>query len=316
VARSAARIKDKNPLAAAIGDYGAYLAAERRLSPLTVKAYLADLDGFCAFLHGYRGGAPDLELLLRLTISELRAYLSHLDGEEGLSARSRARKLSSLKAFYRFLERTGRGRNTAVVELRAPRFKRAPPRPVATEAALELAALAGESASEAPAWIALRDRALLLLLYGAGLRISEALSVRTSDASGSDALLIRGKGGKERHVPLLPAVRQALADYRAALPFASKPSEPVFRGVKGGTLSPRIMQRRMAELRGALGLTEEATPHALRHAFATDLLRAGADLRTIQELLGHASLSTTQGYTEVDPSHLMAQYKRAHPRSR
>ncbi len=227
------------------------------------------------FLRTYRGGSPDLETIRKLTISAFRAYLSHLDGEAELTARSRARKLSSLKAFFKFLERSGHGRNTAVAELKSPRFKRAPPRPVGTEAALGLAELAGEHTDDVPAWLGLRDRALLLLMYGAGLRISEALGVKVSDAGAQDALLIRGKGGKERRVPLLPAVRDALADYCAALPFTLKPSEPVFRGVKGGPLSPRLVQRRIAEMRGGLGLAENATPHALRHTFATDLLRAG-----------------------------------------
>lgn len=303
-------------LATLVAGFATHLASERRAARLTVGAYLTDLAGFLEFLTAYRGCEPSLGTLLGLGLAQFRAYLSQLDGEGGLVARSRARKLSSLKAFYRYLEHAGHGRNAALGELRSPRFKRGPPRPVATEAARDLIAQAGETVGEAAPWIAQRDRTLLLLLYGAGLRISEALAVKVSDADGRNALLIRGKGGKERRAPLLPVVIEALAACRAAVPFPLKNGDLLFRGAKGGPLSPRLVQRRLAELRGGLGLPSSATPHALRHAFATDLLRAGADLRTIQELLGHASLSTTQGYTDVDPTHLIGQYKKAHPRSR
>jgi integrase/recombinase XerC len=317
LARPAARLSKPAPsLRDVTQRFEAYLAAERRASPLTARAYLTDLAQFIAFLAHHEGRPASLARLLGLSITDFRAYLSHLDGEAGLSARSRARKLSSLKAFYRFVEKAGHGRNAALGALKGPRFRLAPPRPVTSETARELIAQAGASELEARPWIAARDRAVLLLLYGAGLRISEALGLPAEIADGRDALLIRGKGGKERRLPLLTIVREALADYRQLVPFALKPRDRLFRGEKGGALSARIVQRRVAELRGRLGLTETATPHALRHAFATDLLMAGADLRSIQELLGHASLSTTQGYTQVDPTHLLKQYKKAHPRSR
>lgn len=311
MARPAARLKPPD-LDLIVREFEAHLASERRAAPMTVRAYTADLAHFLAFLRAHREREPRLAMLLELTIADFRAYLSHLSGAQ--SARSRARKLSSLKAFYRFLERAGYGRSAALGALKGPRFSRAPPRPIAAESASRLVAEAG--ADEGAPWVAARDRAILLLLYGAGLRISEALALTADCADGRDALLIRGKGGKERRVPLLPAVRAALAAYRALAPFPSYPKEPLFRGAKGGALSPRMIQRAIARLRGGLGLPESATPHALRHSFATELLKSGADLRSIQELLGHASLSTTQGYTQVDPTHLIGQFKKAHPRSR
>lgn len=317
MARPAARLSKPPPSLSDITQrFKAYLTAERRASPLTVRAYLADLAQFTEFLAHHEGRPANLARILGLGIADFRAFLSHLDGEAGLSARSRARKLSSLKAFYRFVEKAGLGRNAALGALKGPRFKLAPPRPVERETARELIAQVSATELEVPPWIAARDRAVLLLLYGAGLRIGEALGLPAEIADGRDALVIRGKGGKERRLPLLPIVREALAHYREMVPFALTASDPLFRGEKGGPLAARIVQRRIAALRGRLGLTETATPHALRHAFATDLLTAGADLRAIQELLGHASLSTTQGYTQVDPTHLIGQYKKAHPRSR
>lgn len=313
MARPAARLKPP-ALDSIVRAFEAHLASERRAAKLTVRAYLADLAHFLSFVGAHLGRAPTLAALVELPVADFRAYLSHLGNEAGHSARSRARKLSSLKAFFRFLERAGHGRNAALGALKGPRFRRAPPRPVSANAAAGLIAEA-EAEEDAP-WIAARNRAVLLLLYGAGLRISEALALTADTADGRDALLVRGKGGKERRVPLLPACREALAEYRALAPFALKPKEPLFRGAKGAKLSPRMVQRKVARLRGRLGLPESATPHALRHAFATELLKSGADLRSIQELLGHASLSTTQGYTEVDPTHLVAQFKKAHPRAR
>jgi integrase/recombinase XerC len=309
-----AKTRDTSALAEAFEAFEAHLGAERRLSPLTCRAYLADVEALVGFLREHEARAPTLKMLLGLKIAEFRAWLSGL-AASGISARSRARKLSSVKAFYRFLDRAGLGRNAAIAELRAPKFARTPPRPVESGAALKL--IDDAAGADAAPWIQARDLAIFLLLYGAGLRISEALSLSlsASAADGRAALEIAGKGRKVRRVPLLPVVRDALKEARTQLPFAVKDDEPLFRGQKGGPLSPRIVQRRMAQLRGRLGLPETATPHALRHAFATDLLKAGADLRTIQELLGHASLSTTQNYTEVDPTHLLAQYAKAHPRA-
>ena len=306
-----ARSKSQSALAAALEAFQAHLVAERRASALTARAYLADIGGLIEFLRTYVEREPTLKMLLGLSIVEFRAWLSHVAALE-VGARSRARKLSSVKAFYRFLDRSGVGRNAAIAEIKAPKFARPPPRPVPTTVAQSLTD-AGEGSGEP--WIAARDTAIFLLLYGAGLRISEALALHAEIADGRDALEIAGKGRKLRRVPLLTVIRDAIRDYRAKLPFAVKDGEPLFRGEKGGALNPRIVQRRMAQMRGGLGLAETATPHALRHAFATDLLRAGADLRTIQELLGHSSLSTTQNYTEVDNSHLLQQYAKAHPRA-
>jgi len=307
-----AKSKSQSALAEALEAFKAHLTAERRASARTVKAYLADIGALTEFLRGHEDREPTFRMLLDLTVSEFRAWLSHLAASE-IGARSRARKLSSVKSFYRFLDRAGLGRSAAIAEIKAPKFSRSSPRPVPTAAAESL--VAHTSASDAEPWIGSRDTAIFLLLYGAGLRISEALGLKAEVADGREALEISGKGRKLRRVPLLPVIREALKDYRAKLPFDVKDDEPLFRGEKGGALNPRIVQRRMEQMRGALGLTETATPHALRHAFATDLLRSGADLRTIQELLGHSSLSTTQNYTEVDPSHLLQQYAKAHPRA-
>ena len=296
----------------ALDAFKAYLTAERRASALTARAYLSDIGELIQFLRGHEDREPTLKRLLGLTVAEFRAWLSHLASGE-ISPRSRARKLSSVKSFYRFLDRTGLGRNAAIAEIKAPKFARPPPRPVPTAAAESLVVDTGASGAEP--WIAARDTAIFLLLYGAGLRISEALNLKAENADGREALEISGKGRKLRRVPLLAVIRDALKDYRAKLPFEVKADEPLFRGKKGGVLNPRIVQRRMAQMRGSLGLAETATPHALRHAFATDLLRSGADLRTIQALLGHSSLSTTQNYTEVDPTHLLQQYAKAHPRA-
>ncbi|MFZ1989660.1 MAG: tyrosine recombinase XerC [Alphaproteobacteria bacterium] len=302
----------QSQLVQALEAFKAHLTAERRTSALTAKAYLADIGELIQFLREHETREPTLKMLLDLTVSEFRAWLSHLASAE-VSPRSRARKLSSVKSFYRFLDRAGLGRNAAIAEIKAPKFSRPPPRPVPTAAAESL--IADTSASDAQPWIVSRDTAIFLLLYGAGLRISEALGLKAETADGREALEISGKGRKLRRVPLLAVIREALKDYRAKLPFELKADAPLFRGEKGGALNPRIVQRRMAHMRGSLGLAETATPHALRHAFATDLLRSGADLRTIQELLGHSSLSTTQNYTEVDPTHLLQQYAKAHPRA-
>ena len=307
-----AKSKSRSALNEALQAFEAHLAAERRASALTARAYLADIGELVAFLREHEDAEPTLKMLLGLRVAEFRAWLSHLATAD-VSPRSRARKLSSVKSFYRFLDRSGAGRNAAIAEIKAPKFSRPPPRPVPTSSAQDM--IDNVSEADGEPWIAARDTAIFLLLYGAGLRISEALGLPAESADGREALAIAGKGRKLRRVPLLGVIGEALKDYCAKLPFAVKAEEALFRGEKGGPLNPRIVQRRMAQMRGRLGLPETATPHALRHAFATDLLRAGADLRTIQELLGHASLSTTQNYTEVDSVHLLAQYAKAHPRA-
>ena len=230
---------------------------------------------------------------------------------DGISSRSLARTLSALRTFFRWLETEEIARNRTFAQVSLPKVPHGIPKPLTIEKAAEVVRRDAED------WIALRDTAVLLLLYGSGLRISEALGLRRSDApiAGVEVLRITGKGGKERLAPVLPVAREAVARYIAQCPHTLPPAEPLFRGEKGGPLSPRIIQLRMQALRDSLGLPPTATPHALRHSFATHLLSAGADLRQIQELLGHASLSTTQVYTEVDRDRLLAVYDKAHPRA-
>jgi len=282
----------------------------QQMSARTREAYGRDVTQFFAFIAEHRGEAPSLSGLGALAAGDFRAYLARRQ-REGLVNASLARALASLRAFFRYLGDEGLCVNDAIGLVRTPRVPQRLPRPVSVEGAARLIEAAGE-AEEAP-WIAARDQALFTLVYGTGLRIGEALGLTPAALKPSTGLIVRGKGNKERLVPVLPVIRQALARYQALQPFAIGPAEPLFRGAKGGPLSPRIAQLRMAALRRALGLPESATPHALRHAFATHLLQGGADLRVIQELLGHASLSTTQRYTAVDVEGLRATIAK-HPR--
>lgn len=289
-----------------------HLRAVQGLSGATVGAYAGDVRLWLGFLAGYGAEAASARDLVALQKSDLRAFLAHEQGR-GVAARSLARRLSSVKAFTRWLSDRHGGDATAFLAQRAPKFRRKLPRPLAPEAARDVLADIGADASED--WIAARDRAVVTLLYGCGLRISEALSLRGADHPLPEALSIRGKGGKERLVPVLPAAREAVADYLRLCPWRLDPAGPLFRGARGGALSPRLVQAAMERARLRLGLPPTATPHALRHSFATHLLAAGGDLRAIQELLGHASLSTTQAYTAVDAAHLMVVYERSHPRA-
>jgi integrase/recombinase XerC len=248
-----------------------------------------------------------------LSAGEIRAWLAHLrQGEHPLSPRSLSQALSAIRTFHRFLDRRLDTPNPALALVRGPRVVPSAPRPVSEDQARGLIAEPGFDPDRED-WEASRDQAVLTLLYGCGLRISEALSLKRSDAPLPESLRILGKGGKTRIVPVLPAVREAVAAYLADLPFALSPEEALFRAKRGGPLSPRHVQATVQNLRGRLGLPDSATPHALRHSFATHLLGAGADLRSIQELLGHASLSTTQRYTEVDAASLLSAYAKAHP---
>ena len=292
-----------------------WLAHERRASPRTCQAYEACVRAYLAFLEHHFGAAVDLEALGAVSAADLRAFLAfRRSGEHPLSARSLSQALSAVRAFHRFLDARLETPNTAVGLVRGPRVRPGAPRPISEDQAEGLVAEAGEDA-ERPAWVGLRDQAVLLLLWGCGLRISEALSLKTRDAPLPEALRILGKGGKTRLTPVLPAVREAVDAYLAVTPWAGGPDEPLFRAIRGGPLKPRQVQALMQRLRGRLGLPERATPHALRHSFATHLLGAGADLRSIQELLGHASLSTTQRYTAVDAAGLLSAYAQAHPRA-
>ncbi len=302
-------------LRAAIDDWRAWLAHERRASAHTCEAYARDLSSFLAFLSEHLGGPPSLAALEKLRPADFRAWLA-ARARQGLQRSSTARALSVVRNLFRWLQVRGLAENPSLAAVSNPRLPRPVPKALAPEEAVEAVEAVAEL-SERP-WNGKRDTAILLLLYGAGLRIGEALGLKRRDApaQGQEALLITGKGGKQRLVPLLPAVVDAVQDYLAACPYTVAPDGPLFLGQRGGALGPRQVQQRMAELRGLLGLPESATPHALRHSFATHLLAGGGDLRTIQELLGHASLSTTQRYTEVDVAGLMSVYERAHPRAR
>ncbi|HEY0031740.1 MAG TPA: tyrosine recombinase XerC [Devosia sp.] len=286
------------------------LGAVRRLADKTLEAYSRDLDQFFRFLAGHAGGPVGLKTLKELRGADIRAFMAQRRNET-LGSRSLARVLSALKSFFRFLEREGVLTTEALNVIRTPKLGKSLPKALTVDEARNTIATTGEM--EDRPWVAARDMAVLSLCYGAGLRISEALALTRADLE-SNVLRVTGKGGKLRMVPLIEAVRRSIDLYLELCPFALGTGEPLFRGIKGGVLSPRLIQLRVAQLRGALGLPPSATPHALRHSFATHLLGAGGDLRSIQELLGHASLSTTQIYTAVDTGRLLDSYRKAHPR--
>lgn len=294
-----------------------HLASERRLSAKTLDAYARDLRQFLAFMATRMGAAPGLADLAMLKPADIRAFMAHRRND-GIESRSLMRQLAGCRSFFRFAEREGWGKASALSAVRGPRVKRGLPKPIAASAARQLASPEIRAGEEREPWIFERDAAVLALLYGCGLRISEALSLRRRDAPlpGVDEITVLGKGGKLRSTPVIAKVQAAVAAYLAACPWRLDPDGPLFVGAKGGPLSPRIIQLAMQRLRGALGLPETATPHALRHSFATHILGRGGDLRTIQELLGHASLSTTQIYTEVETARLIASVRAAHPRAR
>jgi integrase/recombinase XerC len=314
---AAARLTAAADLSTAVEDWQGWLTHECRASPHTLDAYGSDLAAFITFLTGHLGKPPALADLARLTRADFRGWLADR-GAAGLQAASTARALSVVRNFFRFLARNGRGGNAALGTVRTPRRPRAVPKALTAAEAAEAIDAAGDNALEP--WVAKRDTAILALLYGCGLRLGEALSLNRRDAPQmhGDAiatLLVTGKGRKQRAVPVLPAVVAAIDDYLAACPHGADADAPLFRGARGARLNPRLVQLRLQELRARLGLPESATPHALRHSFATHLLAGGGDLRAIQELLGHASLSTTQRYTDVDTAALLAVYDKAHPRA-
>lgn len=286
------------------------LGSVRRLADKTLEAYGRDLDQFLSFLAGHAGGAVSLNTLKELRGADFRAFMARRRSES-LGSRSLARVLSALKSFFGYLEREGVVTTEALNIIRTPKLPKSLPKALTVTEARNTISTTGEMEEEP--WVAARDMAVLSLCYGAGLRISEALAVTRADLE-AEVIRVTGKGGKVRLVPLIAAVRKAIALYQELCPFGLEPDEPLFRGVKGGVLSPRLIQLRVAQLRGALGLPPSATPHALRHSFATHLLGQGGDLRAIQELLGHASLSTTQIYTAVDTERLLESYRKAHPR--
>ncbi len=299
-------------LTAAIGRWQSWLASERRASAHTLDAYCRDLAAFLAFLRDHLGYMPGLADLGTLRVADFRSYLARRNAE-GLARTSTARALSTLRGFFGFLERNDLCRNAALAAVRTPKVPKAVPKALSEDDAAMALETVGDLSDEP--WVAKRDLALLTLLYGAGLRIGEALGLARGQAPRGDSMVVSGKGDKQRLVPVLPVVREAIDDYLAACPFGLPEDAPLFVGVRGKRLNPGVVQRQMRRLRTFLGLPETATPHALRHSFATHLLASGGDLRTIQELLGHASLSTTQRYTAVDQAALASVYRRAHPRA-
>lgn len=304
-------------VAAEIGRWLTHLSAERRLSPKTLDAYARDIGQFIAFLAEHLGGAPTLKDLAALAPQDVRAFMAARRAD-GLGARSLMRELAGARSFARFLERDGKGKVAALSAVRAPKIPKTLPKPLTVPSAKRISDVDLRAGEEREPWILVRDAAVLALLYGSGLRIAEALALQRKDIPApdeGDVITVIGKGNKSRMVPVLKPVLQLVADYIAQCPYDLPNDQPVFVGAKGGPLSPRIIQLTMERLRGALGLPDSATPHALRHSFATHLLSRGGDLRAIQELLGHASLSTTQIYTAVDTERLLDAYKAAHPRA-
>ena len=294
-----------------------WLAAERRCSPHTMEAYARDLRQFIDFLQIHLGGPASPVSFLGLLPADVRAYMASRRGE-GVGGRTILRSLAALRSFARHLERAGKGKAAPFSAVRSPKLPRSLPKPLSAESAVRTTNVAARAGDPREHWVLARDAAVLSLLYGAGLRISEALGITRGDApiGQVDSLTVVGKGRKTRSVPIISSVRQAIEDYLAACPYPLPAQGPLFVGAKGGPLSPRIVQLAVVQLRGVLGLPESATPHALRHSFASHLLARGGDLRSIQELLGHASLSTTQIYTAVDSARLLKAWSAAHPRAR
>lgn len=290
-----------------------WLRDERRVSKNTLAAYVFDITNLLNFLSNYKGQQIKLATLAGLTLTDFRAWLAHNAGEQ-LDAASRARAVAGVRNFFRWLDKSGVLHNEAIELLKTPKTPRRLPHPLSEISAQDVVALAKNEAREA--WIGLRDEALFTLLYGAGLRIGEALSLRYADLAGGERITVTGKGNKQRSVPLLPLVREALDKYIKECPYSNSPKSPVFVGSRGEVLNPGVAQRQLRMLRRNLNLPDSVTPHALRHSFATHLLSSGADLRSLQELLGHSSLSTTQLYTKVDAGQIAATYRAAHPRAR
>jgi integrase/recombinase XerC len=293
-----------------------HLRAERRLSPKTLEAYARDLRQCLAFLCEHWGKPVSLKAFAALEATDVRAFMAMRRADE-IGSRSLMRALAGLRSFGRFLEREGKGKVGALSAIRAPKIGKSLPKPIQMAAAKRFADADERAGEDRDPWIWARDAAVMALLYGSGLRISEALGLKHRDVpkpGEGDVIIVTGKGNKTRMVPVLQNVLALIADYAAMCPHPLPPAGPMFVGARGGQLSPRIIQLTMERLRGALGLPDSATPHALRHSFATHLLSRGGDLRAIQELLGHASLSTTQIYTGIDSERLLEVYRTAHPR--
>jgi integrase/recombinase XerC len=295
-------------MASLIAEYNAFLTDNRRMSPHSIRAYLATAERLIDFLGEHLGETTDRPVLAKLTAADLRAFLAHRRGD-GLTNRSTARELSAIRHFLRF----ALGDNATLPVLKGPRVQRSLPRPVSPDDVIALAEDVSQGAREG--WIGARDWAVLLLLYGSGLRVSEATGLTGVVLPLGTTLRVIGKRNKTRIVPLLEQVKIAIEDYISLCPYPQAREEPLFKGSRGGPLSPALIRRAVQGARGRLGLPERTTPHALRHSFATHLLSGGADLRSLQELLGHASLSSTQVYTAVDTAMLLDEYQNAHPRA-
>lgn len=295
-------------MASLITEYGAFLTDNRRMSPHSVRAYLATAERLIDFLGAHLGEAAERPVLVKLTAADLRAFLANRR-VDGLTNRSTARELSAIRHFLRF----ALGEDATLPVLKGPRVQRSLPRPVSPDDVIALAEDVSQGAREG--WIGARDWAVLLLLYGSGLRISEATALTGAVLPLGTTLRVTGKRNKVRIVPLLEQVKTAIEDYISLCPYPPTRDEPLFKGSRGGLLSPALIRRAVQGARGRLGLSDRTTPHALRHSFATHLLAGGADLRSLQELLGHASLSSTQVYTAVDTAMLLDEYLNAHPRA-
>ncbi len=294
-----------------------HLRAERRLSPKTLEAYARDVRQFMLFLADHWGGLVTQPRFARLAANDVRAFMAARRGDD-IAGRSLMRALAGMRSFARFLEREGLGSVGALSSVRAPKIGKSLPKPLQMVSAKRLADADERAGENRDPWIWARDAAVMALLYGSGLRISEALGLKRRDVpapGAGDVLIVNGKGNKTRMVPVLHNVLELIAEYATMCPCPLPAEGPMFVGARGGPLSPRIIQLTMERMRGALGLPDSATPHALRHSFATHLLSRGGDLRAIQELLGHASLSTTQIYTGIDTERLFEVYKNAHPRA-
>ncbi len=296
-----------------LGKWLDHLSDERRLADKTLIAYERDVRQFLRFLTGHLGGAPGVKDIRDLRPADFRGFMARRR-REGAQSRSLARGMAGIRSFLKYLEKRGEVNAAASDAVRPPRQPRSLPKPVSAKDAIDITS--GSLAMEAEAWIEARNAAVLTLLYGCGLRLAEALSLtgRSAPKAGTVTMRIVGKGGKERIVPILPVVPKAIDAYMKLCPYSISPDGPLFLGARGGPLNPRMVQLAMEKMRGTLGLPDSATPHALRHSFATHLLAGGGDLRTIQELLGHASLSSTQIYTEIDAKRLLDAYDQAHPR--
>lgn len=295
-----------------VSDWIRWLSLEKRFSPHTVSAYKRDLSVFLDFLTEHQGSSASIKMLSQLKTTDFRSYLANKKSK-GLSATSLARSISTVRNFYRFLEINSISHNPVINNIRSPKRPHSIPKPIKPDEAIAAVTLSAENQAEE--WVGLRDSAVFTLLYGCGLRISEALGLNRNVLPIESSLTITGKGSKQRMVPILPIVKKSIESYDSSIPFNLKSTDPLFIGVRGKRLDPGIIQKKMRSLRSALGLPATATPHSLRHSFATHLLSNGGDLRSIQELLGHASLSTTQQYIEVDSDKMIAVYDSAHPRA-